>query len=115
MNHNFNTGKLFKKALQSIWHQVNCAEEVFLVGHILGDAMVKRGTGWGAEFSKLCDQLLHVFNQEQNLWFKWSQDSWKTEKHPKIKNKNFAGTGTRFLSANGKKVIKELFETSFKK
>ena len=115
MNRKFNTGKLFKKVLQSIWHQINSAEEVFVVGHILDDGTVKGGTGWGAEFSKLCNKPLHVFDQEQNLWFKWSRDSWKAEKHPKIKSKNFAGTGTRFLKANGKKAIKDLFETSFKK
>ena len=34
MNRKFNTGKLFKKVMQSIWHQINCAEEVFVVGKI---------------------------------------------------------------------------------
>lgn len=115
MHRKFNTGKLFKKVLQSIWHQINCAEEVFVVGHILDDGTVKGGTGWGAEFSKLCNKPLHVFDQEQDFWFKWNGDSWKTEKQPKIKCKNFAGTGTRFLSTNGKKAIKDLFEASFNK
>ena len=111
----FNTGKLFKKVMQSIWHQINCAEEVFVVGKILDDNTVKGGTGWGAEFSKLCNKPLHVFDQEQDSWFKWSGDTWKNEKAPKIKHKNFAGTGTRFLNAKGKKAIKELFENSFTK
>jgi hypothetical protein len=115
MNRKFNTGKMFKKVLQSIWHQINFAEEVFVVGQILDDGHVKGGTGWGAEFSKLCNKPLHVFDQEQNCWFKWSGDSWKKEKQPKIKSKAFAGTGTRFLNANGKKAIKDLFEVSFKK
>ena len=53
MNRKFNTGRLFKKVLQSIWHQINCVEEVFVVGRILDDNTVKGGTGWGAEFSKL--------------------------------------------------------------
>jgi hypothetical protein len=85
------------------------------VGQILDDNTVKGGTGWGAEFSKLCNKPLHVYDQEQGSWFKWSADSWKKEKQPKIKSKNFAGTGTRFLNPNGKKAIKELFEYSFKK
>ncbi len=113
MNRKFNTGKMFKKVLQSIWHQINFAEEVFVVGHILDDVTVKGGTGWGAEFSKLCNKPLHVFDQDQDCWFKWSGDSWKKEKQPKIKSKGFAGTGTRFLNANGKKAIKDLFEVSF--
>ena len=115
MNRKFNTGRLFKKVLQSIWHQINCVEEVFVVGKILDDNTVKGGTGWGAEFSKLCNKPLHVFDQEQGSWFKWGVNSWKKEKQPKIRYKNFAGTGTRFLNTNGKKAIKDLFEASFKK
>lgn len=115
MNRKFNTGKLFKKVLQSIWHQINYAEEVFVVGQILNDDTVKGGTGWGAEFSKLCNKPLHVFDQEQNLWFKWNGNSWKKDKQPKIKHKHFAGTGTRFLNANGKKAVKDLFEATFRK
>lgn len=115
MNRKFNTGKMFKKVLQSIWHQINYAEEVFVVGQILEDGTVKGGTGWGAEFSKLCNKTLHVFDQEQGCWYKWSGESWKKEKQPKIKCKSFAGTGTRFLNASGKKAIKDLFEVSFKK
>ena len=52
MNRKYNTGPMFKKVLQSIWHQVNNAEEIFVVGTILDDNTVKGGTGWGAEFSK---------------------------------------------------------------
>jgi hypothetical protein len=115
LNRSFNTGKLFKKVIQSIWHQINYAEQVFVVGKILNDNTVKGGTGWGAEFSKLCNKPLHIFDQDQDSWFKWKGDSWKAEKQPKIKHKNFAGTGTRFLCANGKKAIHELFENSFKK
>ncbi len=115
MHRKFNTGKLFKKVLQSIWHQINCAEEVFVVGTILADQTVKGGTGWGAEFSKLCNKPLHVFDQEEGTWFKWSGDSWEIEKQPKIKHKGFAGTGTRFLNTKGKIAIKDLYDNSFKK
>ena len=115
MNRKYNTGPMFKKVLQSIWHQINNAEEVFVVGTILDDNTVKGGTGWGAEFSKLCNKALHVYDQEQHTWFKWSKENWKHEDQPKIKNKSFAGTGTRFLNSQGKKAIKELFECSFNK
>ena len=115
MNRKYNTGAMFKKVLQSIWHQINSAEEVFVVGTILEDKTVKGGTGWGAEFSKICNKTLHVYDQEQHAWFKWSKGNWKNEVNPKIKSKKFAGTGTRFLNSKGKKAIKELFERSFKK
>ena len=115
MNRKYNTGPMFKKVLQSIWHQINSAEEVFVVGTILDDNTVKGGTGWGAEFSKLCNKSLHVYDQEQHAWFKWSKENWNNEKQPKIRHKSFAGTGTRFLKSKGKKAIKELFEYTFNK
>ena len=113
MNRKYNTGPMFKKVLQSIWHQINSAEEIFVVGTILDDNTIKGGTGWGAEFSKLCNKALYVYDQEQHAWFKWIKENWKYEEQPKIKNKTFAGTGTRFLNSKGKKAIKELFERTF--
>lgn len=38
MNRTYSSGPLFRKVLQSIWHQINHAEEVFAVGKILDDA-----------------------------------------------------------------------------
>lgn len=113
MNRSYNRGPLFKKVMQSIWHQINNAQEIFVVGTILDDDTVKGGTGWGAEFAKICNKTLHVYDQEKKQWFKWSQDQWK-KASPKITKKHFAGTGTRFLTADGKKAIANLFKSSFK-
>ena len=66
MHRSYTQGPLLKKVLQCIWHQINSAEEVFVIGKILEDDTVKGGTGWGAEFAKLCNKPLHVFDQEQN-------------------------------------------------
>ena len=113
MNRSYAHGPKLKKVLQSIWHQINNAEEVFIVGKILDDGTVKGGTGWGAEFAKICNKPLHVFDQDQKEWFKWNQDRWK-QHTPKIRKKRFAGGGTRFLTADGKKAIAFLYKTSFK-
>lgn len=113
MNRKFSAAPLLRKVLQSIWHQINSAEEVFVVGRILEDDTVKGGTGWGAEFAKLCNKPLHAFDQEKGEWFKWTLDKWKKASKVKIRHKKFAGTGTRFLNASGKKAIRELFERSF--
>ncbi|MCH8156880.1 MAG: hypothetical protein IID18_03860 [Nitrospinae bacterium] len=113
MNRAYTKGPLLKKVLQSIWHQINNAEEVFVVGKILDDNTVKGGTGWGAEFAKLCNKTLYVFDQDQKEWFKWAQDRWKPAT-PKIRKKHFAGGGTRFLNPDGKKAIAKLFKDSFK-
>ncbi len=113
MNRNFSTGPLFRKVLQSIWHQINNAEEVFVVGTIQEDGTVKGGTGWGAEFAKLCNKPLHVFDQGQGQWCHWTGSGWKEKPEVKIRKKHFCGTGTRFLSPEGKQAIAQLFERSF--
>ena len=115
MNRKYSNAPLFTKILQGIWHVVNSGQEVFVVGKILQDKTVKGGTGWGAEFAKLCNKPLYVFDQDQAAWFRWSQDTWKAVSNPKIKKKHISCTGTRFLNKAGKKAIRGLFERSFRK
>jgi len=45
MNRRYRDTPLFKKVLQSIWHQVNAGQEIWVVGRILEDRTVKGGTG----------------------------------------------------------------------
>jgi hypothetical protein len=115
MNRQYRDTPLFKKVLQSIWHQVNNGQEIYVVGKILDDRTVKGGTGWGAEFAKLCNKPLFVFDQEKDGWFRWSGDSWQSESAPVVRHAHFAGTGTRFLEENGRAAIEALFERSFEK
>ena len=105
---------LFKNVLQTIWHQVNNGQEIYVVGKILDDGTVKGGTGWGAEFAKLCNKPLHVFDQSSDTWSRWTGDAWETESGPVITHPHFTGTGTRFLEDNGRKAIGELFARSFR-
>lgn len=113
MSREYHNTPLFKKVLQSIWHQVNSGQEIYVVGHILDDKTVKGGTGWGAEFAKLCNKPLFVFDQERDGWFKWEQTDWRQIAEPLIRHAHFTGTGTRFLQPNGKTAILGLFERSF--
>ena len=112
MHRSYTQGPLLKKVLQSIWHQINSAEEVFVIGKILEDGTVKGGTGWGAEFAKLCNKTLHVFDQDEKQWYWWNGDQWE-KGNPKIQKKKIAGTGTRFLNDAGKQAIADLFKNSF--
>ena len=43
-----------------------------MIGAIQPDQTVTGGTGWGAEFAKLCNKPLFVFDQKRGGWFKWS-------------------------------------------
>ncbi|MFC2131784.1 hypothetical protein ACFLSQ_10145 [Bacteroidota bacterium] len=104
---------VLRKILQTIWFQINSSQEIFVIGTILADNTVKGGTGWGAEFAKLCNKTLYVFDQEKNSWFKWNRTNWVEHPVPTITNIHFAGTGTRNLNENGKKAIEELYKRSF--
>lgn len=116
MNRTYTDNPTFRKVLQSIWYQINNGQEIFVIGEILEDKTVKGGTGWGAEFAKICNKPLYVFDQKRNAWFSWHQMEWielKPGDAPVISQIHFTGTGTRFLEENGKKAIRELFERTF--
>ena len=74
---------------------------------------VKGGTGWGAEFAKICNKPLLVFDQEQDGWYRWLNDAWVKVEEPVIEHTHFTATGTRFMEANGRKAISDLFARSF--
>jgi cystathionine beta-lyase family protein involved in aluminum resistance len=77
---------------------------------------VRGGTGWGAEFAKLCNKPLHVFDQQKNCWERWTGDDWTVcdaASEPTITHPHFTGTGTRTLQDNGRRAIDALFARSF--
>ena len=113
MHRHYPNTPLFKKVLQCIWHQVNSGQEIYVVGKILDDDTVKGGTGWGAEFAKLCNKPLFVFDQDRRGWFFWTGERWEKHAGPVIQHPHFAGTGTRFLEPSGRSAIGELFQRSF--
>ena len=113
MNRQYTSAPLFRKVLQSICWQVSSAHEVFVIGEIMEDDTVKGGTGWGAEFSKICNKRLMVFDQKKNAWFRWDS-RWVPAGEVTVTERLFTGTGTRFLESNGKKAIEDLFKRSFK-
>lgn len=115
MNRKYSGAPIFRKVLQSICWQVASGREVFVVGAIQDDLTVKGGTGWGAEYAKICNKPLHVFDQERGGWFKWNQDAWEAEEAPVIGDRHFTGTGTRFLNDAGRQALAGLFERSFGK
>jgi len=112
MHRQYRDTPLFKKVLQCIWHQVNSGQEIWVVGKILDDDTVKGGTGWGAEFAKLCNKPLFVFDQDRDAWFHWAGEAWAEAKDPVITHPHLVGTGTRFLRENGQQAIEQLFQRS---
>lgn len=116
MNRRYSEGPTIRKVLQTLWYQVNSGQEIFVVGTILPDTTVRGGTGWGAEFAKLCNKPLCVFDQEKERWFRWRGSEWQplpSAEGPVIAHAHFTGTGTRNLQENGKRAIADLFARSF--
>jgi hypothetical protein len=114
MNRRYTDSPTLRKILQTLWYQVNNGQEIYVVGVILEDGHVRGGTGWGAEFAKLCNKPLYVFDQEKDGWFEWTQRDWKAlNETPRIAHPHFTGTGTRNIQDNGKKAIEDLFTKSF--
>jgi len=116
MHRRFTDAPTIRKILQTIWYQVNNGQEIYVIGAVLEDGTVRGGTGWGAEFAKLCNKPLHVFDQDKNSWFTWTGEDWEKRSSangPLITHPHFTGTGTRTLTANGKRAIDDLFNRSF--
>jgi hypothetical protein len=116
MQRRYTDAPTIRKVLQTMWYQVNSGQEIWVIGTILDDKTVRGGTGWGAEFAKLCNKKLHVFDQDKKSWFWWTGDDWHKPDHhdgPRIMHPHFTGTGTRQLQEPAKKAIEELFTRSF--
>ena len=116
MQRRYTDAPTIRKVLQTMWYQVNSGQEIWVIGTILPDKTVRGGTGWGAEFAKLCNKKLHVFDQERKSWFWWTGDDWHrpdANDAPRIMHPHFTGTGTRQLQEPAKKAIEELFTRSF--
>jgi hypothetical protein len=106
----------FRKILQSIWYQINHGQEIYVIGSIQPDQTVRGGTGWGAEFAKLCAKPLFVFDQDKAEWFEWAGDKWEPRRgsdEPVITHMHFTGTGSRVLTPPARTAINALYERSF--
>jgi hypothetical protein len=116
MHRRYTDSPTIRRVLQTLWYQVNHGQEIYVIGAILDDGTVRGGTGWGAEFAKLCNKPLSVFDQDKDAWLRWSGQQWNPLGHsdaPVITHPHFTGTGTRELRQNGRKAIEELFSRSF--
>jgi KaiC/GvpD/RAD55 family RecA-like ATPase len=102
-----------KRILQTTWHQITNAAEVFVIGAIQENGTVKGGTGWGAELARLWSKPVTVFDQVKGQWFSWDSTRWRDEDAPVIRRNHFAGIGTTHLNDKGKRAVRELFERSF--
>lgn len=115
MGRRYSEGPTIRKVLQTLWYQVNHGQEIYVVGAIQKDETVRGGTGWGAEFAKLCNKPLYVFDQDRDGWFQWIDSAWRAQEQPPVvSHSHVTGTGTRLLRDNGRRAIEALFAGSFR-
>src|SRR5262249_26901001 len=74
-----------RKVLQSTGQQVQNARGVFCVGRINEVDTVTGGTGVAAEYAKLLNKPLYVFDQERDRWYRWGGEGWREETAPVIR------------------------------
>jgi hypothetical protein len=104
---------IFRRVVQSIWHQVATAAEVFAVGDLQDDGTVRGGTGWAVELARHWDKPVTVFDQPRARWVAWVGRGWQPIAPPRITYTRFCGTGTRLLTDAGRAAIAELYQRSF--
>jgi hypothetical protein len=116
MHRRYTDAPTIRRVLQTLWYQVNHGQEIYVIGTILADDTVRGGTGWGAEFAKLCNKPLFVFDQEKDGWFEWTGGAWAPRRGsdaPVVTHPHFTGTGTRSPQPNALAAIEALFARSF--
>ncbi len=113
MNRTYPDTPEFRKTLQSIWHQVNTAGEIFVIGVIQPDNTVRGGTGWAAELGRRLNKPVHVYDQTRKAWFIWQDNEWQKVPPPIISRTRFNGTGTKHLNEHGRQAIRALYERTF--
>ena len=53
------------------------------------------------ELAKLFNRPVHLYDQDRGGWFDWEGSKW-TSGVPQIEKNPFAGSGTRYLTDDGK-------------
>ena len=112
MGRTYHEAERIRRVVQSIFHMVNDAYQLFAIGWIQPDDTVKGGTGWAVELAKLFNRPVSVYDQGRNTWFSWRAGHWEPDELT-IGDKPFAGTGTRNLTDQGRAAIADLYQRSF--
>lgn len=107
-----------KNLISRNWFQVKNADTIFAIGMFDGKIhkKVKGGTGWAVQMAIDNKKVVYFFNQPTNEWHIYSYQYKKFVPYyatPKL-TENFAGIGTRELTAFGELAIKTVYEYTFK-
>lgn len=113
------------------WAQVKYSTQVFAIGTIVDPGAkspkgyyskskiqtVDGGTGYAVMMAINNLREVYVFDQLKLKWFRWSYSTMsfiELKETPRIRTQNFAGVGTREITAGGIKAIDEVYQKTFK-
>jgi hypothetical protein len=113
------------------WAQVKYSTQVFAIGTIVDPGAkspkgyyskskiqtVDGGTGYAVMMAINNLREVYVFDQLKLKWFRWSYSTMsfiELKETPRIRTQNFAGVGTREITADGIKAIDEVYQKTFK-
>jgi len=120
----------FMNLLARNWTQVKYSNQIIAIGNLVDPGkkgkkgyynkskftVVDGGTGYAVMMGILNNKVVHVFDQDQEKWFLWNNQSKKfTETDPSevyFISENFAGIGTRDINDSGKEAIEMVFKNS---
>jgi hypothetical protein len=112
------------------WAQVKYSTQVFAIGTIVDPGAkspkgyyskskiqtVDGGTGYCCQMAINNLREVYVFDQIKLKWFRWSYSTMsfiELKETPRIRTQNFAGVGTREITADGIKAIEEVYQKTF--
>lgn len=112
------------------WAQVKYSDAIFAVSTIVNPGenvfpnqpkdtrtalkqAVSGGTGYAVEMAIQAGKPVYVFNQRDNKWYTWDENSSEFVQTPTpTLTNNFAGIGTREISTEGKQAIHDVYANS---
>jgi len=107
----------YMNILSRNWAQVKYSNEIFAIGYLdIKNNIVNGGTGYAVQMGINNHRIVYVYDQNCNHWFRWSYPSLsfiKLRESPKISCQNFAGIGTRQITDDGIRSIREVYENTF--
>ncbi len=120
----------FMNLLARNWTQVKYSQQIFAIGQIVNPGetgsrgykskskfqIVDGGTGYCCQMAINNKKEVFVFDQLKLQWYRWSYVAMRfipLKETPTIKTQNFAGVGTRQITDDGIKAIREVYLKTF--
>lgn len=90
------------------YHIIKDADAVLAIGKI-GRNAIQGGTAWGVVMADILGKPAYIYDMRALRWYEYKNGALNKCSVP-TPSRNFAGIGSRNVSANGKSAIQQVFE-----